>query len=351
MFKHPHMSPLLFVDLYVLGVSACDMGMQESHMLDIPQGGVDSSPCVQHPPCIVCAPVYLYNLRDICRFYGQDTSYVGGLGVSAHLSGFWCLSVHPLDVHYASSCAVLVVYYAWSLYYHSYNYYSSSDCGVFWYVISIISDCGSLFDGASYNVGSAWCDSAATPDTKILLTCSWPCHSSKLHLQSLFRPMPFMSWVLHREVSFSKLSLPTFCILYVWCLFCCLLSTFRCPAGCHIHPWGLNHLGLHPCNPLEFTCGRHMCNLVMVIIPHQVCTEWLLPPLHWVGGSLLLLSLLFPRHPIYMVGHTAFGDWQRVTRSLHLPYMVGRGLFQLWFHPMTWLTLNLWWVLNLVILV
>ena len=42
-----------------------------------------------------------------------------------------------------------------SLYYHSYDYYSSSDCGVFWYVMYIISDCGSLFDGASYNVGSA----------------------------------------------------------------------------------------------------------------------------------------------------------------------------------------------------
>ena len=28
------------------------------------------------------------------------------------------------------------------------------------------------------------------------------------------------------------------------------------------------------------------------------------------GGSLLLLSLLFPNHPIYMVGHTALGAWQ-----------------------------------------
>ena len=41
------------------------------------------------------------------------------------------------------------------------------------------------------------------------------------------------------------LSLPLFCILYVWCLFWCLLSTFRCPAGCHIHLWGLNHWGLY----------------------------------------------------------------------------------------------------------
>ena len=68
-------------------------------------------------------------------------------------------------------------------------------------------------------------------------------------------------------------------------------------------------------------------------------------------GSLLLLSLLFPSHPIYMVGHTALG-LGRVTQSLHFPTWWGEGLlFQVWFHPMTWLTLNLWWALNLVILV
>ena len=27
-----------------------------------------------------------------------------------------------------------------------------------------------------------------------------------------------------------------------------------------------------------------------------------------------------------MVGHTALGAWQRVTQSLHLPCIVGRGL-------------------------
>ena len=74
-------------------------------------------------------------------------------------------------------------------------------------------------------------------------------------------------------VSFSGLSLPPFCILYVWCVFWCLLSTFRCHTGCHIHPWGLNHWGLHHCNPLEFTYDRHMCNLVTVSDPHQICTE------------------------------------------------------------------------------
>ena len=80
-------------------------------MVDTPQGGMDSSPCVQQPHALYVFPVYLYILGDICKLYGQDASYVGGLGVSAHLSGFWCLSVHPLDVHYAFilylSCSLL----------------------------------------------------------------------------------------------------------------------------------------------------------------------------------------------------------------------------------------------------
>ena len=66
----------------------------------------------------------------------------------------------------------------------------------------------------------------------------------------------------------------------------------------------------------------------------------------------MLLHLLFPNHHTCMVGHTALGAWQRVTQSLCLSYIVGKGLlFQVWFHPMTWLTLNLWWALNLLILV
>ena len=70
------------------------------------------------------------------------------------------------------------------------------------------------------------------------------------------------------------------------------------------------------------------------------------------GGSLLLISWLFPNHPIYMVGHTALGAQWRVTWSLCLSYMMGRGLpFQVWCHQITQLTLNLWWALNQVILV
>ena len=104
---------------------------------------------------------------------------------------------------------------------------------------------------------------------------------------------------------FFRVEPPTVCILYVWCLFWCLLSIFRCHAGCHIHPWGPNHWGLHHCNPLEFrpTAGMHRVAAFSTTLSR---------------GSLMLLCLLFPSYPIYMVGPSALGTWQRVTQSLHL---------------------------------
>ena len=110
----PQCSP---VHLYVLGVSACDMGMQgPSICLDIPIC-LDASPYVQHPTHLY-TPYTSVCSRGICMWYGGYTPYVGVWGASAHLSGFQHLSVHPLDVHYASSCTFLVVYYVSNLYYH-----------------------------------------------------------------------------------------------------------------------------------------------------------------------------------------------------------------------------------------
>ena len=86
--------------------------------------------------------------------------------------------------------------------------------------------------------------------------------------------------------------------------------------------------------------------------------HWSTPGMHRVAapsatlgrGNLLLLIQLFPKHPIYFVEHTALGAQWRITCSLCLPYMMGRGLlFQVWCHQIMWATLNLWWALNLVI--
>ena len=95
-----------------------------------------------------------------------------------------------------------------------------------------------------------------------------------------------------------------------------------------------------------------MCSLVMVTGPCQEYTKWLLCPLLWVLGSLLLLNQLSSSHSSFMVGHTDLGAWQRVTQSHYPPYIVMRGLlFKVWFYQMTQSTLNLLWVLNLVIVV
>ena len=66
---------------------------------------------------------------------------------------------------------------------------------------------------------------------------------------------------------------------------------------------------------------------------------WLLPPLLWVGGSLILLSWP-PAIPTIWWG-LQFQGLSRAIQSPHLPYMAGRGLlFQVWLHPLAWLTLT-----------
>ena len=146
------------------------------------------------------------------------------------------------------------------------------------------------------------------------------------------------------QVGFSfRVEIPTSLFLYAWCLFWCMLSAFRCHAGCHIHLWGLNHLGLHHCNPLEITHGRHMCSLAVVIDPHQVCCC-----LYCFESGYSAVP-----QPVQLYGGAySFGG---LAESHQIPppsLYGGEGLlFQVWLHPMTQSTLNLQWALNLVILV
>ena len=164
--NNPHMSPMLPCASACTGGICMWMGdVGPSFCLDTPHM-FGCLPMCPTPPCIYMLPCLSVCSRGYCMNYGGTSNMLGDWGASAHLSGFCCLSVHPWDLHYASSCTFLVVYYVSSLYFHCCDYYSSSDCGVFWYVISMIDDHGSLFDGDSYNVGSAWCGSATTPDIK-----------------------------------------------------------------------------------------------------------------------------------------------------------------------------------------
>ena len=75
--------------------------------------------------------------------------------------------------------------------------------------------------------------------------------------------------------SLSEFSLPHWLFILVFVMM--LLSTFIFWCGRHFHQWDLNQLGLHHCNPLEFTLGRHMYLLVLVPGPCHRWTEYLLP--------------------------------------------------------------------------
>ena len=77
-------------------------------------------------------------------------------------------------------------------------------------------------------------------------------------------------------------------------------------------PLGAQLVGFHHFNPLEFTHGRH-------VQPGD--GHWPTPGMHRVAAPSTTMSMGEPyatqyavsSHPIYMVGHTALGAWQRVT--------------------------------------
>ena len=169
-----------------------------------------------------------------------------------------------------------------SLSFHHYDYYYSSDCGVFWYVISTISDHGSLFDGASYNIGSAWCDSATTPDPKRLWRCSWPClcataatsffdASSGLcqlcHGFSTGRFL-FQNWASHHFVYFMFGICSGVCFLLSGAMLGAISTLGGSTVGVYTTAtsWSLPVAGIY-------------ATWWWSLAPHQVCTEWLLPPL------------------------------------------------------------------------
>ena len=131
-------------------------------------------------------------------------------------------------------------------------YYSSSDCGVFWYVIYIISDCGCFFDGASYNIGSAWCGSATTPDTKMLWRYSWSClHATAA--TSIFNASSGPCQLCHGfptgRFLFQSWA-PS--ILYIICLVSVLVSAFYFQVPCWMpySPLGAQPLVFAPLPPL-----------------------------------------------------------------------------------------------------
>ena len=131
---------------------------------------------------------------------------------------------------------------------------------------------------------------------------------------------------------FSEFSLPLFCILYVWCLFCCLLSTFRCHTGCHIHSLGLNHWGLHHCNPLESTWG--ICATSWWSLAHTGMHR-VAAPLPWVGGALCCSISCSPAIPSIWWGIQLLGLSRESSNPSTFPAWWG-GVFFSRFGSIQW---------------
>ena len=152
--------------------------------------------CMPHVPLYICMclEVSACNIGDILHMLGS-----GGHQQICQVFGVFQYIHCYLDGYDSSCCTFLVVHYVSSLYYHGYDCYYSGDCGVFWYVISFISYYGSLFDGASCNIGLTWfCHHCWHQGALEVLLALPLCHSSDLHIWCLFRLMQIMPWVLHR---------------------------------------------------------------------------------------------------------------------------------------------------------
>ena len=122
---------------------------------------------IPHTQLLVsCASVCF---RDISMLCGHFPSVEGFWGVPPSVGG---LGASALEMSICSFLYIFVVHYVSCFDYGS-DYYSSSYSGIFWPVISIISDSGSFPDRVSSKLGSAWHGSTTTLDAERLLRCSW----------------------------------------------------------------------------------------------------------------------------------------------------------------------------------
>ena len=164
---------------------------------------------------------------------------------------------------------------------------------------------GPHLDGANSGIRSAWCHSAVTAETEGHQRCCWPHHYAQM------LPQAYANYAMGPpQVSFFFRVEPLTYLLK--CLLWCMLSAFRCHAGCHIHQWGLN-------------CWLCTTAALQSIPMAGICASWWWSSTTWgmhqvaapstalSRGSLLPLIQLASSHSNNMVGHTVLGAWQRVT--------------------------------------
>ena len=151
----------------------------------------------------------------------------GGLGTHQLFSCPYAHSGTFFVVHYGSHLLRLQLLLGYS--------------GIFWPVFHVISDSGSFPDRVS---SMPW--HGSTPPLMprgsggVLGSISVP----QQQTSSSMPPLAYANYAMGSlQVGFFFRVEPPIILylIYVWCLFWCLLFTFRCRVGCCIHLWGLNH--------------------------------------------------------------------------------------------------------------
>ena len=219
---HPHMFPIL------LYASVCSQRLL--HVVGACKGPLTCwtlplhLPCMGVPPLQFAPPSIFGFSASVClgilMSYG-DFSLL--LGVFPHLLGVLGASAHGMPM--CSFLYIFVVCYV-SHFYYGYNYYSSSNSGIFWLVIGFISDYYSFADGVSSKLGSAWSGSTTTLDAKRL----WRfIGSASVPQQQPPSSMPLLVYANYAMGSpqvgfFFRVEPPT--ILYIICLVSILVSAF-----------------------------------------------------------------------------------------------------------------------------
>ena len=126
-------------------------------------------------PSVACPHTQLLASLCISMFWGYPyvmwafSLLLGVWGCSPISWGFWghistlmsiCSFLYIFVVHYVSG-------------FYGYDYYSFGYGGIFWPVISLISDSGSFPHRVSTKLGSVWSGSTTTLDAKRLWRCYW----------------------------------------------------------------------------------------------------------------------------------------------------------------------------------
>ena len=171
-------------------------------------------PFIGTPMLSCCFPVHWYVLGiSVCYVgifpsvdgFGHVPPLVGGLGASA------------LEMSICSFLYIFVVLYI-SHFYYSFNYYSSSYSGIFWPVISLISDSGSSLTGFPVSLDQ---HGVVPPPPLMLRGSGGVLGSVSVPQQQTPSLMPLLAYANYAMSSpqvgfFFRVELPT--ILYIICL-------------------------------------------------------------------------------------------------------------------------------------